>query len=207
VLLRGHDDSESNFMQLLKLRQSDDPKVFDWISRKSNEYTSSEIQNEMLQTMALHNLRDIAPSLHSTAYFTVMVDECTDMSNSEQLVICFHWVDDELQVHEEFIGLYHVTDTSALTLVAVIKGCLLCLNLQLNRCRGQCYDAAGAMAGSKSGVATQILSEEPKALYTCGVAVQHSQVGLLIGAATGHIGPYQYRPLADTVNSGNGHSW
>ena len=53
-------------MQLLKLRGSDDPKVFDWISRKSSKYTSPEIQYEMLQTMALHILRDIARSLHST---------------------------------------------------------------------------------------------------------------------------------------------
>ena len=49
--------------------------------------------------MELHNLWDIARSLHSTAYFTVMVDECTHMSNNEHLVICFCWVDDELQVH------------------------------------------------------------------------------------------------------------
>ena len=49
--------------------------------------------------MELHILWDIARSLHSTAYFTVMVDECTHMSNNEHLVICFCWVDDELQVH------------------------------------------------------------------------------------------------------------
>jgi len=35
--------------QLLKLRGGDDPKVFDWISRKSSKYTSPEIQNEMLK--------------------------------------------------------------------------------------------------------------------------------------------------------------
>ena len=99
--------------------------------------------------MALHIRLDIAHSLHSTAYFTVMVDECTHMSNNEQLIICFCWVDDELQVHEEFIGLYSVTDTSAQTLVAVIKDCLLRLNLQFNRCRGQCYDAAWGMSGSQ----------------------------------------------------------
>jgi len=110
--------------------------------------------------MALHILQDtdIAHSLHSTAYFIVMADECMDLSNNEQLVVCF----DELKVHEEFIGLYHVTDTSPQTLVAVIQDGLF----QLNRCREQCYDAAGPMAGSKSRVATRILSEEPKALYT-----------------------------------------
>lgn len=33
-------------------------------------------------------------------------------------------------------------------------------------CREQCYDAAGAMAGSNSGLAIRIQSEERKVLYT-----------------------------------------
>ena len=58
--------------------------------------------------------------LHSTPYFTVMADECTDLSNTEQLVLCFLWVDNQLDVHEEFTGLYYVTDTSASTLLTVL---------------------------------------------------------------------------------------
>ena len=56
ITLRGHDDTESNFMQLLMLRGNDDPKVYDWMARKSSKYTSPEIQNELLQTMALNIL-------------------------------------------------------------------------------------------------------------------------------------------------------
>ena len=35
----------------------------------------------------------------------------------------------------------------------------------MNRCRGQCYDGASTMRGSKSGVATQLLREESRAIY------------------------------------------
>ena len=35
-----------------------------------------------------------------------MVDETTDVSNAEQLVFCFRIVDDELNSHEEFVGLH-----------------------------------------------------------------------------------------------------
>ena len=31
-----------------------------------------------------------------------MIDETTDESNKEQVVICFRWVDDEVDVHEDF---------------------------------------------------------------------------------------------------------
>ena len=51
--IRGdHDESDSNFTQLLKLRE-DDPKSFHWMKRKSNKFTSAEMQNEMLEIMAL----------------------------------------------------------------------------------------------------------------------------------------------------------
>lgn len=65
-----------------------------------------------------------------------MVDETTDCSTKEQVVVCFHWVDDDLNVHEEFIGLHLVDKINADTLVAVIKDALLRLNLTLGKVRG-----------------------------------------------------------------------
>ena len=95
-----------------------------------------------------------------------MADECVDISNHEQLVICLRWVDHCLDVHEDFLGLYHIADTSANTITAAIKDCLVRMNLQWNRCRGQCYDGAASMAGCRTGVASQILALESRALYT-----------------------------------------
>lgn len=166
IALRGHEDSESNFFQLLKLRECDNPEISQWLKRKGDKYLSPDVQNEILQLMSLSILRSIAKNVQDACYFTVMADESVDISNREQLVICFRWVDQELLVHEDFVGLYEIPDISADTLVAAIKDCLLRMNLQLKRCRGQCYDGAASMAGSRTGVATQILSLEPRALYT-----------------------------------------
>ena len=33
-----------------------------------------------------------------------MVDEFMDVSNHEQLAVCFRWVDTNLEVHDEFRG-------------------------------------------------------------------------------------------------------
>ena len=51
-------------------------------------------------------------------------------------------------------------------LVSVLKDVLLRLNLSIHNCRGQCYDGAANMAGARTGVATQITREEPKAIAT-----------------------------------------
>ena len=51
--LRGHgdDESDSNFMQLLKLRGKDDSKIESWLQKK----TAPGMQNELLKTIARSN--------------------------------------------------------------------------------------------------------------------------------------------------------
>ena len=115
--------------------------------------------------MSLSILCSIAQKLHSADAFTIMADECTDISNHEQLVICFRLVDIDIEVHEEFVGLYQIADISADTIVQALKDCLVQMNLQWNRCRGQCYDSAANMAGHRRGIVAQILSVEPRALF------------------------------------------
>ena len=36
--------------------------------------------------------------------FTIMIDETTDVSTKEQVVIVFRWVDSLLMSHEDFVG-------------------------------------------------------------------------------------------------------
>ncbi len=136
------------------------------MKKKTDKYVSHDMQNEILKVMSLQVSHKIIDCLHSTDYFTIMIDETTDCSNSEQVVICCRWVDSSLEAHEEFMGLYQVGSTKASALVHVIKDFLLRSNLSISKLRGQCYDGASSMCGSKNGVATQIAKEEPRALYT-----------------------------------------
>jgi len=64
LALRGDgDEQDGNFMQLLKLKGEDDPAVINWLQKKINKYTSHEIQNGILNTMAMNVSRDIATCL------------------------------------------------------------------------------------------------------------------------------------------------
>ena len=89
-----------------------------------------------------------------------MADETADKSNTEQLVICLRWVDDNLEAHEEFIGLHPSADD----VFPVIKDVLLRLNLNISDARGQCYDGTEAMMGKNSGVATKFKEINSKML-------------------------------------------
>ena len=160
------EESDSNFMRLINLRSEDNVKLVDWIKQKTDRYTSATIQNKMVKVMALRILRKIAESLQSTSFFTIMVDETTDVSNVEQVVICLRWVSEKFEVLEDFIGLYEVASTAAENIYATITDVLLRLNLAISKVRGQCYDGAATMSGAKSGVVTRLNAAEPRAVFT-----------------------------------------
>ena len=80
------------------------------MEKVQDKFTSPEIQNEILSIMALYILRGIATSISGKKY-TIMVDETIDISNTEQLVVCLRYVDDNLDIVEETIGYYSVEST------------------------------------------------------------------------------------------------
>ena len=162
----GHVDKESNFVQALKLRGNDRHEIMDWLTRKGTKYTSPDIQNEMLSLMGNTIICSIIGEIQKFDFYSVLIDECVDVSNNEQLAICFRFVDSEFTVHEEFMDLYQCPDITANTLVTVLLDILLWFNLDLSRCHGQCYDGRSNMAGCRNGVKTQILAKEPRALFT-----------------------------------------
>ena len=82
-------------------------------------------------------LRDLATKIRNAQFFTIMADESGDVSNKEQLVICFRWVDDNLEVHEDFIGLHPVARTTADTIMKVIQDVMIRMQLRIENARGQ----------------------------------------------------------------------
>jgi hypothetical protein len=58
----------------------------------------------------------------------LLADETTDASNRQQLVVCIRWIDDGLQAHEDFIGLYKIDNTKASTPAESIKDVVVGLN-------------------------------------------------------------------------------
>ena len=106
--------------------------------------------------MALKILQDIAKDINNSIVYMIIADEVTDASNHEQFVICLRWLDQFLEVHEDFTGLYKVENIKADTLRTAIKDALLRLAIPLQDARGQCYNGVNNMVGLRFGLATQI---------------------------------------------------
>ena len=162
---KGNNEQDSNFIQLLKLRSEDDQELSKWLDKNRNKYTSHENQNEILKLMANQVLTEISNLLRNSDFYAIMVDETPDLSSKEQAVICFRSVNDKLEVSEDFYGLYQVDSTKSDDMFQMVQDVLLRLNLQISKCRGQCYDGARNMSGCLNGLATQIQRLEKRALY------------------------------------------
>ena len=68
--LRGHDDYQGNFMQLMMSKARNNSKLKAWLEKKKEKYIDHHIQNEILKIMYLSILRDIAKIL-SVVFITL----------------------------------------------------------------------------------------------------------------------------------------
>ncbi len=110
-------------------------------------------------------MRDILCKIREACKFSLIADEATDVSNTEQLCITIRWVDNEFDIHEDPLELIHVPKTDSATLATLIKDSLIRFALPLSQCHGQAYDGASNMSDHISGVAARLQECESKALY------------------------------------------
>ena len=97
--------------------------------------------------------------IRENVFLSIIGHKYTDISNKEQLSLCLQSVKEVLELQEDFLGFYQLTNIKSESIVNVIKDTLLTFNLQLEKCRGQTYDGASNMLGEKGGVATRITAE------------------------------------------------
>ena len=164
IPLQGHDNND-NFTQLLYLLGSNDKNIIEHLNRKvGHKYNHHDVQNELLNNMANQVLRQKLTVIREHKFFAMMADEGTDISNIEQLSFCVRTVDDDLNVHKDFLGFYKVDDIKSETIIKALKDILMRFSLSLDDCQGQTYDGASNMMGKRSGVSTKIIEEQPKAV-------------------------------------------
>ena len=164
LALRGHDEREGNFLQLLECRRLEFPQLETWISRKK-KYTHHSIQDEILQLFGCATLRTILAEVQKSQSYAIIVDGTQDINRTEQESICLRFVDENLQPREEFVGFYAVDSTTGNMLAKCIKDCLLRFQLPLAKLRGQTYDGAANMSGAYNGCQAIMCREQPLAGY------------------------------------------
>ncbi len=131
-----------------------DSMIVGWLQEK--KYMSPDITNELIAIMGQSVLRILLGNIKKTtpSWYAIIADEATDVANGEQLNLSLRWVDDEYVVNEDPISLFVLPNTTADTIISVIKDHLIRCDMALSLCRGQVYDRAANIQGKRKGVAT-----------------------------------------------------
>ena len=170
IALRGHETQDSNLFQLLKFKAKDDARLRTWLTR-CHDYTSPQVQNEILQMLGNCIVRSIAQSIQllPVLQYSLIIDGTQDVSGTEQESICLRYVDHDLVPHEVFIGLYEVPGTTGVEIAKMAEDVLLRLNISISGLRAQTYDGAANMSGKYSGAQAELKRQQPLALFVhCG---------------------------------------
>nr|XP_028945128.1 zinc finger MYM-type protein 1-like [Malus domestica] len=171
LAFRGNDESErsSNHGNFLELPQfladhNEDVKAVTLKNAPDNhKLTSPDIQKDIVNACATETIKAIIEDV-GTSLFSILIDESRDVSTKEQMAIVLRYVDKNGHV-KRFIGIEHVTSTTALSLKETIDDVFSRHKLSMFRLRGQCYDGANNMQGEFNGLKALIMKESGCAYY------------------------------------------
>ncbi|XP_049385882.1 uncharacterized protein LOC125849994 [Solanum stenotomum] len=163
---RGHDESRSSsnrgiFLELLQWYGDINEDVGSIILEKApkNEMMCSpSIQKDIVDSCAKETIKSILEDLDGD-YFGMLVNESKDVSHKEQMTLVLRYVNKQGEVIERFVGIIHVSETSACSLKEAIYSFLSDHSLSPSQIRGQGYDGASNMQGHLNGLKTLILNE------------------------------------------------
>uniref|UniRef100_A0A0L8I3H1 Uncharacterized protein n=1 Tax=Octopus bimaculoides TaxID=37653 RepID=A0A0L8I3H1_OCTBM len=106
-------------------------------------------------------------SLHFK-YFSLAIDESTDVSNTAQLAVFVRGIDEDLNITEEMFGLRGIKDTTTgEDIFQELKMLMARFNLHFKNLHALSTDGAPAMVGSKAGLVSKTrleLASGPKEL-------------------------------------------
>ncbi|GBN84085.1 repressor of the inhibitor of the protein kinase [Araneus ventricosus] len=159
-----------NFRSLLSYRaNSGDNDLKDQLTNSGGRsmYTSSFIQNELINTFGYLIQSEIVRNVRKSIFYSVLADKTTDISQIEQFSLCVRYVEDQsYKIREDFLTFVPVYDVTSAGLANTVLETLSILGLDLKQMRGQGYDGAATMRVQFRGVQASIKERPPLALYT-----------------------------------------
>ncbi|CAF1669070.1 unnamed protein product [Rotaria magnacalcarata] len=112
ISFRGHRENadsknKGNFLELLELRSNDNELIK--TKKEEIQFTDHKIQNELVELMSKQVTNHMVKEIQQAKYFSIMMDETTDISKLEQVSLVIRYTDDQYNVHERFMGFQRTT--------------------------------------------------------------------------------------------------
>ncbi len=179
LAFRGHDESSTssnrgNFLELVHLLAEYDSVLrmhlectqITQSQKKKPQVTllSNRTQNDLIRSLGTQVRNVILKEIKEAKIFSILLDETTDVSHSEQVSFVVRFVHD-MQIKERFIQVCQVKSTTGQDLEEVVMALLSENGLNAENIRGQGYDGAANMSASYKGLQARLQRQNEKALF------------------------------------------
>ncbi|XP_026410496.1 zinc finger MYM-type protein 1-like [Papaver somniferum] len=122
-----------------------------------------DIQKDITKCFSSEILSQIVKEIGNGPFY-ILLDESKDISSKEQLAIVLRYVH-KGQVIDRFLGIEHVTSTTAISLKDIVDDFFSRHGFSISRLRGQGYDGESNMKGEYNGLKALILKDNDCAYY------------------------------------------
>ena len=127
-------------------------------------YTSKMAVVEFVNALGIWVEEPLLKQLHKAPYFSIMADECTDVTTIEELTICCRWVESG-GPEEHFIEILPLKKANAESIYSASVEYCREKNIQLGRFIGMGFDGAATFSGDITEVQRRLKELSPHALF------------------------------------------
>lgn len=166
-LAHQHIAHTTNFSELVDLVVScggEDLRHFLEKAGKNATYTSKDAVVDFVETIGLWVEECLLKRLRQAQYFSLLADECTDISTIEELSVVIRWVEDGLPV-EHFIELVPLKKADANAIYENLIDCLKKKGLMVSNIIGMGFDGAATFSGKHNGVQALLNRNSPHSIF------------------------------------------
>lgn len=170
---RGHDEkvtsvNRGNFKELLHLLVQNSPVDTKQQYEKVRTFFSADsktIQNELISCIADHIKETIDNEIKEAEFFSLQVDDTTDISQKSQCSVIVRFVSKKGNVEERFLGFFDLSSDRTAEAVFEAVQAVLEKFVYCEKLIAQCYDGASVMAGHLNGLQTRVKEKAPQAVF------------------------------------------
>lgn len=131
----------------------------------STSYLSPAVCNELIALLVADVRNKIISEINNAKYFALILDSTPDVSHTDQFTVIFRYVNKEGDPVERFLQFTPISSHKAADLEETVINILNETHIDLDNCRGQCYDNASEMSGAFTGLQTRIRDQNKYAIY------------------------------------------
>lgn len=174
LAFRGHNESKDcsnrgNFLEMMDLLgdYSHDLQMF--LEMERITYTSHEPQNQLIECIFEEVKSEIHNRMNKSKFISIMMDDTSDLSNTEQSAISVRLIHDG-KIEEHLFGLidssdHHSADGLTKILLETLERYKITPGTSKTKLIGHSYDGALTMSRALNGVQKQISDQYPFAYY------------------------------------------